>query len=67
MYADQGDLLKDIDNEIVKMYFGMQRLEPIKRVFTYVLFSVAHFLLGNKMVRNGTFYVHIYFFLKIIL
>ena len=37
---NQGNLLKGIDNKTVRML----GLEPIKRVFTYVLFSVAHFL-----------------------
>ena len=37
---NQGNLLKGIDNKTVRML----GLEPIKRVFTYVLFSVTLFL-----------------------
>ena len=39
-HEDQGNLLKGIDKKIVKQ----EGIEPIKRVFTYVLFSVTHFL-----------------------
>ena len=36
----EGDLWNCIDNKTVKRY----GLEPIKRVFAYVLFSVRYFL-----------------------
>ena len=37
---DQGNLLKGIDKKTVRR----DGIEPINRVFTYVLFSVTHFL-----------------------
>ena len=50
--AEQGNLLKGIDNKTVRRL----EIEPIRRVFTYVLFSVTHFLQGNQMVRDCIFY-----------
>ena len=40
MDLDQGNLLKDIDKKTSRR----EGIEPIKRVFTYVPFSVKHFL-----------------------
>ena len=37
---EQGNSLEGIDKETVKREF----IDPIKRVFDYVLFSVTHFL-----------------------
>jgi hypothetical protein len=50
----QGNLLKGIDKKTGRS----EGIEPIKRVFTYVLFSVTHFLCRNKMVGNcNLFYI----------
>ena len=40
LYFKQGNLLKGIDKKTVRR----EGIEYIKRVFTYVLFSVTHFL-----------------------
>ena len=39
-------------DEINKKTNRRKGIKPIKRFFTYVLFFVTHFLLGNKMVGN---------------
>ena len=41
-----GNLLKDIDNKIVKIY----EFRSLYSLFTYVLFPVTYFLKDNKMV-----------------
>ena len=50
----QGNLSKGIDKKTVRR----EDIEPIKRVFTFVIFSVTHFLQGNKRVRNCIFYTY---------
>ena len=44
----QGNLLRGIDKKTVRRE-GIKRLHPL---FTYVFFSVTHFLKGKIMVQN---------------
>jgi hypothetical protein len=47
----QGNLLMGIDKKTVRR----EGIGPIERVFSYVLFSVTHFLEVSKMVGHCIF------------
>ena len=43
---------------VLKENRNREEKEPIKRVFIYVLFSIAHFLQEKKIVRNCIFSIY---------
>ena len=52
--SEQGNLLKDIDQKTGRR----EGKEPVIRVFTQCLFSVTHFLKGNRMVGYCSLFLH---------